>query len=46
VARAVLLRAAVVMIAANMRDDQEPDAATINATWAEQGFGWRMVRLQ
>jgi hypothetical protein len=44
-ARAMLLGVAAVMIAENMAD-KEPDAATINATWAERGFPWRMTRVQ
>jgi len=43
-ARAMLLGVAAVMIAANMRDGEEPDAGEINRIWAERGFPWRMVK--
>lgn len=45
-ARAMLLGVAAVMIARNMLDGEEPDAGEINRIWEEQGFPWRMVRLQ
>lgn len=46
-ARAMLVGIAAIMIAEAMKDGSSevtPDA--INATWAERGFGWRMVRMQ
>jgi hypothetical protein len=45
-ARAMLLGVAAVMIARNMLEGHEPDATAINTVWAEQGFAWRLVRLQ
>ena len=43
-ARGMLIGIAAIMIARNLLDGEEPGAASINATWAERGFPWKMVR--
>jgi hypothetical protein len=46
-ARALLLSIAAIVIAEAMADEERGAAAAevINATWAQQSFAWRMVRL-
>jgi hypothetical protein len=43
--KAMLVGVAAVVLARTMKDGGVPGAeAAVNATWAEEGFPWRMVR--